>query len=153
VIERYEPASEFLKALVDDGVPLSGSALAEANLRKLMVLTKDPDVSNRDWATMLLASSDIDTEEVRGVLLDAAQDEVEVVRAEALVGIARRDRAQAVPLALRALSGEYASMPVFEAAALIADPVLADAILPWTEPSGDEWLDRLAREALVACRK
>jgi hypothetical protein len=42
-------------------------------------------------------------------------------------------------------------MAVFEAAALIADPALVELLRPWTEPSGDEWLDRLALDALEAC--
>lgn len=149
--ERYEPASDFLKAIIAEDVPLSGSPFADANMRNLIALTQDIDLSNRDWATMLLASEEADTPEIRRALLSAVQDENEVVRAEALSGIAQRDRALAIPFALEALSGESVSMAVFEAAALIADPVLVDALRPWTEPSGDEWLDNLALNALAAC--
>lgn len=149
--ERYEPASDFLKAVIAEDVPLSGSDLADANMQRLIALTRDDDLSNRDWATMLLASEEADTPQIREALLSAANDTNDIVRAEALVGIARRDRALALPLTLLALSGEQVSMAVFEAAALIADPALADALRPWTEPSDDEWLDDLARKALVAC--
>jgi hypothetical protein len=149
--ERYEPASDFLKAVVAEEVPLSGSAFADANMRQLIAMTKDEDVSNRDWATMLLAAEEADTPEIRGALLSAANDENDVVRAEALVGIAQRDRGLALPLVLKALSGEWVSMPVFEAAALVADRALVDVLRPWTEPSDNDWLDRLAREALAAC--
>ena len=75
------------------------------------------------------------------------------MRAEALVGIARRDRDLALPLVLKALSGEWAVMPLFEAAALVADPALVDVLKPWTEPSDNEWLDQLACDALAACEK
>jgi hypothetical protein len=94
-----------------------------------------------------------DTSDVRETLLTAAKDENDVVRAEALVGIARRDRSLTRPLVLIALAGEQVSMPVFEAAELIADPVLVEALRPWTEPSDDAWLDQLARDALAACEQ
>jgi hypothetical protein len=116
--DRYEPTSEFLKSVIAEEAPLSGSALADANMRQLIGLTTDRDLSNRDWATMLLASEDADTPEIRAALLSAANDENDIVRAEALAGIARRDRAQALPLVLKALRGEQASMAVFEAADL-----------------------------------
>ena len=151
--ERYEPASDFLKAVVAEQVPLSGSGFADANMRQLIALMRDADVSNRDWATMLLASQEADTPEIREALLSATNDENDVVRAEALVGIAQRDRALALPLVIKALSGELASMPVFEAAALVADPALVEVLRPWTEPSENEWLDQLAREALAVCEK
>lgn len=149
--ERYEPASDFLKAVIAEEVPLSGSDFADANMQRLISLTRDDDLSNRDWATMLLASQEADTPEIRKALLSAANDANDIVRAEALVGIAQRDRALALPLTLLALSGEQVSMAVFEAAALIADPALVDALRPWTEPSDYEWLDELARKALVVC--
>jgi hypothetical protein len=151
--ERYEPASDFLKAVIAEEVPLSGSAFADANMRQLIAMTRDHDLSNRDWATMLLASEEADTPEVREALLLAANDENDIVRAEALAGIAQRDRSVALPLVLKALSGEQVSMAVFEAAALIADPALVDVLRPWTEPSEDAWLDERARNALAACEK
>ena len=149
--ERYEPASDFLMAVIAEEVPLSGSAFADANMRKLIAMTRDHDLSNRDWATMLLASENIDTLEIRAALLQAASDENDVVRAEAMAGIARRDRKLALPLVFEALSGEQVSMAVFEAAASIADPALVEVLRPWIEPSDDEWLDQLARDALAAC--
>jgi hypothetical protein len=153
MIKRYEPVSDFLKAVAAEEVPLSGTAFADANMQQLIAMTKDGDVSNRDWATMLLASMEVDTPEIRDALLSAANDENDFVRAEALVGIAQRDRGLALPLVLKALSGESAAMPVFDAAALVADPALVDALKRWTEPSKDAWLDQLAREALAACEK
>lgn len=80
---RYEPPSEFLKALINDDAPLVGGEHAEANLRRLMDLTGDDHPANRDWATLLLAQHDIDTADVRQTLLRAADDENEYVRGEA----------------------------------------------------------------------
>jgi hypothetical protein len=149
--ERYEPTSAFLRAIIAEKVPLSGSSFADANMLQLIAMTQDGDLSNRDWATMLLASEEADTPEVRRALLSAADDESDIVRAEALLGIARRDRKLALPLVLKALTDDYVSMPVFEAAELVADPLLVDVLGPWTEPSDNEWLDQLARDALAAC--
>jgi len=151
--ERYEPSSDFLKAVAAQEVPLSGSAFADVNMRQLIAMTRDVDVSNRDWATMLLASEEADTPEIREALLSVANDESDVVRAEALVGIARRDRELALPLVLKALSGQWAGMPLFEAAALVADPALVAVLKPWTKPSDDQWIDQFACDALAACEK
>lgn len=151
--ERYEPTSDFLRAVIAEEVPLSGSSFADANMRQLIAMTRDGDLSNHDWATMLLASGEADTPDIRDALLSAANNENDVVSAEALLGLARRDRSLAMPLVLNALAGEQVSMPVFEAAELIADPVLVDGLRPWTEPSDDAWLDQLARRALAACEE
>jgi hypothetical protein len=149
--ERYHPASDFLKAIAADEVALVGSDFALANLRRLIEMTRDEDRSNRDWATLLLSQQEIDTPDVREALLFAAHDEDMDVRAEALLGLAQRDKAIALPFAVIALSAERASMSVFEAAALIADRSLVELLRPWTEPSDDKYLDELAREALAAC--
>jgi hypothetical protein len=150
--DTYEPASDFLKAVVANEVPLSGSDFAEENLKRLIELTRDDDLTNRDWATMLLAQEELDTPELRAALLVAAFDENEVVRAEALLGLAKRDTALALPFAEVALAGERASMAVFEAAALIADPSLVEALQAWTVPSEHGLLDQVAAEALTACQ-
>lgn len=153
MLERYEPASDFLKAIIAEEVPLSGSVFADANLGRLISLTQDQDLSNRDWATMILASEEMDTPLVRDALLAALGDKSDVVRAEALLGLARRDPILALPFALKALSSEQASMAVFEAAELIASPALADALRPWAEPSDNNFLDKYASDALAACER
>ena len=149
--ERYEPASEFLGAVIADEVPLSGDSFADANLHRLIDMMHDPELSNRDWATMLLAQQDIDTSDVRAALLLAANDRDNVVRAEALSGLARRDRQLALPLVRTELQGEVSCMALFEAAMTIADPALVPFLLPWAEPSDNDFLDRLALDALAAC--
>ena len=100
---------------------------------------------------MLLASAEADTPDIRAALLEAAQGENDVVRAEALLGLARQGRDLAPSLAIAALSGERTTMAVFEAAELIADPALVELLRPWVRPSDNEWLDSLARDALSAC--
>ena len=39
-----------LHVLIADDIPLSGSPFADANMRRLIALTQDDDLSNRDWA-------------------------------------------------------------------------------------------------------
>lgn len=149
---HYEPTSDFLKAVIADDIPLSGSPFADANMRRLIALTQDDDLSNRDWATMLLAQDDADTWEVRQALLAAVADPDAAVRAEALAGLALRDPSVALPFVIEALSGDCVPAPVFEAAATIAAPSLVDLLRPWTEPSDNAYLDDLARQALAACQ-
>src|SRR5688500_12046435 len=147
--ERYVPPSDFLKALIDDDAPLVEGDHAEANLARLIEMTRDKDPANRDWATLLLAQQDNDTSKVRERLLIAAEDENEYVRAEAILGLAQRDKALALPLLQRELRGEHVAMPLFEAAALIADPSLADDLREFASPSDDSFLDELATKALA----
>lgn len=148
---RYEPASDFLKAVVADEIPLSGSALANNNFHRLLAMMKDEDRSNRDWATMLVAQQEIDSIEVRNALLDAARDDDDAVRAEAILGLAQRDHAMALPLIQDALSTQSVMPAVFEAAALVADRSLVDDLRLFVEPSGNAYSDQVAAEALAAC--
>jgi hypothetical protein len=126
VMDRYEPTSDFLTAVINDDAPLSGSIFGDANLCRLIAMTRDPDKSNRDWATFLLAQSDFDDDAIRQALLRAAGDDDEVVRAEAIVGLARRDRDLALPLIKQALTARSVPHPIFEAAAYAAVPALVD---------------------------
>ena len=149
-MDRYEPPNAFLKSLIDDDAPLSG-ADGESNRRRLITLMRDEDAANRDWATLLLAQQDLDTDEVRHALLAAADDENEYVRAEAILGLAQRNKALALPLIRRELGRESVAVPLFEAAALVADPSLVDDLRDFTVPSDDALLDELALKALTAC--
>jgi hypothetical protein len=151
--DAYEPTSDFLKAVAAEDIPLTGHETADLNLRHLIAMMRDEDRSNRDWATMLLSQQPIDTDDVRTALLIAARDEDDVVRAEAILGLAQRDRDLALPFARRELAGKSACMPLFEAAALIANPILVEVLRPWIEPSENAFLDELACEALAACER
>ncbi len=151
--ERYQPTSPFLQAVLAEEAPLSGDVLGEANLHRLITLTHDGDRTNRDWATFLLAQEDIDTPAVRSALVQAASDTDEFVRAEAILGLAMRDPAQALPLVQAALKAASVALPVLEAAALCADPSLIDNLRDWAAPSDQPELDNLAAEALAACER
>jgi hypothetical protein len=151
-MDRYAPPNAFLKSLIDEDAPLTG-ADGESNLRRLMILMRDEDSANRDWATLLLAQQELDTDEVRQALLTAAEDENEYVRAEAILGLAQRNKALALPLIRRELGQERVAVPLFEAAVLVADPSLVDVLRDLTAPSDNRLLDVLALKALNACER
>jgi HEAT repeat protein len=146
--EGYEPPSDFLKAMIRDEVPFIG-AFGEANLESLIQMTRDADRANRDWATMLLAQLERDTGEIREALLAAAADEDQYVRGEAILGIAQRAPSLALPLIHAALQEDTVCLQIFEAAAAVAHPSLVESLRGFTD--GEEYIDQLARDALVAC--
>lgn len=148
-MDPYVPPSAFLQSLIEDDAPLVG-ADPEA-VGRVMALMRDEHPANRDWATLLLAQQDLDTGEVREALLTAAEDENDYVRAEAILGLAQRDKALAVPLVRRELNLESVAVPLFEAAAIVADPSLVDNLRDFATPSDDPLLDALASKALRAC--
>ncbi|HJR55881.1 MAG TPA: HEAT repeat domain-containing protein [Rhizomicrobium sp.] len=150
---RYEPKSEFLKAVLAEKVPLSGGNAAEENLRRLIAVMHDNDQSNRDWATFLLALEDIDTPTVREVLLHATRDSNASVRAEAVWGLARRDPTLALPLVQDGLRADSVEIPMLEAAELCAHPSLVADLRIWAEPSDVPYADKVAADALAACEQ
>ena len=148
-MDLYVPPSAFLQSLIEDDAPL---ARADADaLGRLIALMRDEHPANRDWATLLLAQQDLDTGEIREALLAAAEDENEYVRAEAILGLAQRDKALALPLVQRELRQESVALPLFEGAAIIADPSLVDDLRDFAMPSDDPRFDELATKALKAC--
>ncbi|MCI4589232.1 lyase [Sphingobium sp. BYY-5] len=151
--KRYEPSSDFLKAVIAEEVPLSGGEFAALNLERLIQLTRDQDRTNRDWATLLLSQEGGDTPAVRAALLGATTDEDEFVRAEAILGLASRDPVIALPFVLEALGAEQVAIPVLEAAAICAHPSLTPDLKVWAEPSDDPFADELAAAALAACEQ
>ncbi len=154
-MEEYRPASDFLIMLVHNEIPLTGSPMAEANLARLIELTADTDDSNRDWATMLLVHSEIDTPEVRDALRRAADDPHAGTRCEALLGLVTREPDFALPRVAAMLEAEEICSETIEAAALLADPSLVPILEALTEAWADDddrWFRKLLTEALRACR-
>ncbi len=149
--EGYWPKSDFLGMVANEEVSLTGSDTAEHNLRLLIAFTRDPEVTNRDWATMLLAQQEIDTPEVRQALLAAANDSNGDVRAEALQGLAERDREVARPLVERELKTPECGYGAFEAARLIAHPSLLTGSRQWSGRFAESWWNDVVEQAIAAC--
>ena len=150
--EPYLPPSDFLRAIINEEVLFDQGAFGESNLIRLIAMTRDLDVANRDWATMLLSQLNLDRPEVRDVLLEASSDTNLNVRAEAILGLAQLDPAAALPLVKHELEGDMVTMPLLEAAILTAHPSLIHDLQALSEPSDDEFLDKLVADAIIACR-
>ncbi|MES2146891.1 MAG: HEAT repeat domain-containing protein [Pseudomonadota bacterium] len=148
--EPYLPPSEFLQSLIEDDAPLLG-ADADKNIGRVIELTKDEHPANRDWATLILAQQEADRSDIHQALFAAAEDENEYVRAEAILGLAQRDKAVALPLLQRELGGDLVALPLFEAAAIVADASLVDDLRAFASPSDEVFMDELAAKALRAC--
>lgn len=150
--DRYLPPSDFLNAVINEDVPLVGGEHCNENLQRLIEMTRDENVVNRDWATLLLAQLELDEPDVRSALLAAAQDKDANVRAEAILGLAQLERTLALPFLRYELAGQAVSMPILEAAAIVADSSLIGGLEAFATPSGNDFLDGFALRALMACK-
>lgn len=149
--EACGPNSDFLIEVAAGNVPLTGSAFAETNLERLIAMTSATDEVDRDWATFLLANQDLDTAAIRSALLRAAEDDSLIVRAEAISGLAQRDRGLALPLVQKALLARQIAMPILEAAEFLAHPSLVSSLRIWAERPEDAYFDGCVAAALAAC--
>jgi hypothetical protein len=147
----YTPKADFLVMVANDEIPLVGSVLAAHNLQTLIAYTRDDDVSNRDWATMLLAQQQIDTPEIRTALLAATTDDDACVRGEALQGLAERDPDLVTPLLISELMRDDCAYATFQAARIVADPTLWEHLRPWAGRGGATWIDAEIVDAISAC--
>ncbi|MES2056747.1 MAG: HEAT repeat domain-containing protein [Pseudomonadota bacterium] len=149
--DGYTPTADFLVMVANDEIPLTGSDFADHNLRTLIAYTRDEDVSNRDWATMLLAQQEIDTSEIRDALVTATADEDSCVRGEALQGLADRDAGMALPILQRELEQDDCAYATFQAARIVADPSLLKGLRRWVGRGGAPWIDDEITDAIAAC--
>lgn len=149
--DLYEPQAEFLTWVMSGDASLVGSSFAETNLRRVLALMHDEHTANRDWATFILAHEEIDNKEVRDALLAAAKDSDPIVRGEALVGLALRDKELALPLVKRELEGKEWGSPTFEAAELIAHSSLLDGLRRLAGSANTDWANEEIAQAISAC--
>ena len=149
--ERYLPPSSFLQAVINEEVSFGDAEFGEGNLNRLVAMTRDADVANRDWATLLLSQLELDRPEVREALSLAASDEVLAVRSEAILGLAMLDAAQALPFLQTELKGECINLPLLEAATIVGHGSLLPDLRAFAEPSDDLWLDEAVHKAIAAC--
>lgn len=147
------PASDFLMLLIDEAITLTGP-FGSANLAQLIALTRDEDVSNRDWAVFLLSQSEADSPAVRQALRDALKDSEDKVRLEAIIGIAKREPAFALPRVVALLEQNWIDAMAIEAASYVADPSLLpllDAIKRDTRDWDDGMFGIEMRAAIESC--
>ncbi len=102
-------------------------------IETLISLTRDQEESVRDWAMFALGSQcEVDTPEIRNTLFHGTGDQSEVVRGEALVGLASRHDDRVIePINQELLAWETARYPHFasDAAEAIASPQLLPTLL------------------------
>jgi HEAT repeat protein len=149
--DRYEPKSAFLRALVDGSPCWRDDDESNEILDQLIQLMSDEDVSNRDWSTFLLSQAEIDMPVVVEALLKAAGDASEIVRAEAVLGLARIAPHIALPYIQEGLRQPSIPLPMLEAAAACPHPSLIADLQVWAEPSDNDFADFIAADALAKC--
>ena len=127
-------------------------------IQTLIDLTTDTDTDVRDWATFALGSQiETDTPAIRAALVARLTDENDVVRGEAMVGLARRHDSRMVEPLLAELAELRKSWPgdlLLEAAAEIGDarlyPILVRIREEW-DGDEDDWRLRGLDEAIEKC--
>ncbi|WP_186418875.1 lyase [Bosea sp. CS1GBMeth4] len=149
--ELYQPASDFLIMVANGEVPLTGSEFADANLHMLLYYTRDSDLSNRDWATFLLAHADVDRAEVTVALHRCLEDESENVQEEAMVGLARRHDLTALPRLHGWLRQGALSRMILEAAAEFGESSICQSLESVEQLANELGLRFLWEEACEKC--
>lgn len=144
----YRPSSALLCRIVDDEAEIG------AHLDAVIALTRDADASNRDWALLLLAQSELDTPEILAALVAGLDDAHAEARLEALIGVAMREPETALPHVATLLEGDTVDSMALEAAAYVASPSLLpalEAIAAFGEE--DDLFGTMLREAIEACTR
>jgi HEAT repeat protein len=118
----------------------------------LIELSVDADEDVRDWATCGLGSMiDLDTPRIRAALCARLEDVDPVTRAEAFVGLARREDERVISPLIEALRPECLDTfeprqdLVLEAAEEIADPRLLPALLALRDRPENQWIEEIIR--------
>ncbi len=100
-----------------------------AAVSAMIELSRDPDDDVRNWATFGLGSQiDLDTPEIREALWARIEDSHDETRGEAIVGLARRNDDDVVPIIKARLEAGWCGALALEAAVEVADGSLLPAL-------------------------
>lgn len=117
-------------------------------------LSADESDEVRNWATFKLGSQfDVDSSDLRDALAVRLDDAYDEVRAEAMVGLARRHDPRATDAVRAALSNVHTGALTFEAARLLADPGLHSLLVKWSNGQPDDDEIAAATEACDSVRQ
>ena len=117
----------------------------------LLELSIDADDEVRDWATFGIGSQiDLDTPEVRDALFARLEDANPDVQSEALVGLARRKDARALPIIAEHLQSSDLQLLDLDAAARFADPSLLPLLEQIELDPSDEEAAKCLADAIQA---
>lgn len=126
-----------------------------AAIETLIELSNDQDEEIRDWATFGLGTLiDTDSEEIREALWTRVADTYCDVRAEAMMGLARRKDPRTAGLLLKELAEEDVDSMAIDAAEELGDRELVPALLklkdrwPENRHEEEEWLDKAISSCL-----
>ena len=103
-------------------------------------------------ATFLLAQEEIDTPNVRDALTCAAKDDDDMVRAEAVFGLAIRDPPLALPFVQQALQADAVATPTARSSRPLRASVSHSGFAHLGQTLRPP-LAKLAADALAACEK
>lgn len=112
--ERFRADAEIVRFVTDPDAnvrgslafALAGTATPEGIAAELALMHDPRSTRARDWSTTSVGwMTAVDAPHVRAALLLRADDRDEIVRAEAMHGLARRRDARVVPLIIRELDG------------------------------------------------
>jgi len=122
--------STHKNARVREGVVSGLSCLdSEAAIDTLIILSRDPVVSVRNWATFGIGNlSEADSVEIRKALKERITDEDYEIRGEAFIGLANRNVIEIQDALLNELSGEFNGNWAVEAAKIMSDPAYCHAL-------------------------
>jgi len=124
-------------------------------IQALIALSADVDMEVRDWATFALGSqTNLDSPQIREALYRRVIDPNDAGDApgEGLVGLARRGDARAFVLTLGFIQSGNAGTLVFEAAEMLADARLHNALVMLRyNPRYNEYQRHCLEDAIAAC--
>jgi HEAT repeat protein len=99
-------------------------------IQGLVELAKDTVPEIRSWAAFGLGTiSDTDSTEIRDALAPLLDDPDAEIRGEALIGLAKRRDARALPALIRELKGDFYGSWSLEAAELVGNPQLLPLLI------------------------
>ena len=135
-----------------------GGRHADADaIRTLVMLAGDEDRDVRNWAAFGLGSmTELDTPELRDALAGLLSEEDDEIRGEALIGLARRHDARALPALVAELKGPFGGSWCLEAAELLAESSLLPLLIDLRGRVNEVDAAAFARDfedAIAACGK
>ncbi len=124
----------------------------DAAVDALIVLTRDPVPTVRDWSTMALGSMiEADSPEIRAALLERVTDEDRDTSAEARAGLARRHDPRAFALVKAGLEDRDGGSRDVASARVLADPRLHGLLVSLRGDWSREQIGSELEAAIIAC--
>lgn len=128
----------------------SGADYQPAVVQRLLELMDDRDGSNRDWATFLLSQSAHNSPKIIKALIRNVYENHTDVSAEAVLGLAKRDRVVARKILYQKLSWYHLENKDIEAAGYVGHRLLLRQLMLLKKSS--KFDDELTDRAISSCK-